>query len=110
MGKNKNNRIVLNWSCENSGNNIELNINIMNIKNLKYIYNVNANILRYAIPYLIAMIGVQSLCIGSVPLGHLMGMRRCWGPMRKRRSPPLGVESIFVVPVRWVYLIQECGT
>jgi len=55
-----------------------------------------------------AMIGVQSLCIGSVPLGHLMGMRRCWGPVRKMRSPPLGVESIFAVPVRWVY--QECGT
>ena len=41
-----------------------------------------------------AMIGVQSLCIDSVPLGHLMGMRGCWGSVWKE------------VPIsrRWVYL------
>jgi len=43
-----------------------------------------------------AMIRLRSLCIDSVPLGHLMGMRGDWGPVQKE------------VPAsrRWFYLCR----
>ena len=66
-----------------------------------------------------AMIGVGSLCIGSVPLWHLMGKGGNWGPVQKNvpacrrrvdrcRARALDLAGMWHVSARALWCAWEC--